>query len=314
MKKTIAVILLASVFTLYGCAATASDNGSSVSDTSAPAENTAENTVVTTEATPEKALEDAKTVGEALEILYPDITFDVDNIVSLFIDSDMYDDKYASVEDDETIADILDTLRNAPVVKCESKQAVPGAPAQIKFNDGDGRLPVTATVEESAVVFDYGAYVLTVNDGYFTELCHFIDTVENVSEAASTDTAEEPMSYDDYLGIWHLKDNDNNADEIIISGITSEKVDFQFGLFREFGFHTTAIAYDNVYYFGEQYGSDGSLPEGISGRIVFEDGAITITFDSFGVHEKIHYSNIMEYTFTEKTMENFDWYLNYRYN
>ena len=63
MKKTIAVILLASVFTLYGCAATASDNGSSVSDTSAPAENTAESTVVTTEATPEKALEDAKTVG-----------------------------------------------------------------------------------------------------------------------------------------------------------------------------------------------------------------------------------------------------------
>ena len=133
-------------------------------------------------------------------------------------------------------------------------------------------------------------------------------TTENAESPVSESAVEsgEPMSYDDFLGIWHLKDNDNNADEIIISGITSEKVDFQFGLFREFGFHTTAIAYDNVYYFGEQYGSDGSLPEGISGRIVFEDGAITITFDSFGVHEKIHYSNIMEYTFTEKTTEYFD--------
>ena len=44
----------------------------------------------------------------------------------------------------------------------------------------------------------------------------------------------------------------------------------------------------------------------MSGRIVFEDGTITINFDSFGVHEKIHYSNIMEYTFTEKTTEYFD--------
>lgn len=193
MKKLITILLLVSLFSLYGCANTEPGAVSSDADTSAPVESTAESTaestfestadvtdVVTadTEETAEKTIEDAKTVGEALEILYSEFSFDSDNVFKLFVDSDIYDDKYGSVEDKETLSGVIDTVKNAPLISYEVKEASPGASSPIKFYGEGNTVLFTALVEESCLSLDSGAYILTTEEGYFAELCELIEGLE----------------------------------------------------------------------------------------------------------------------------------------
>jgi len=185
MKKIITILLLVSLFSLYGCANTSSDDVSSDAGTSTSVESTVESTAevtdvttADTEETAEKTVEDAKTVGEALEILYPEVTFNSDNVFKLFVDSDMYDDKYGSVEDKETLSGVIDTLKNAPLISYEVKEASPGASSPVKFYGEGNTVLFTALVEESYLSLNSGAYIITTEDGYFAELCELIESFE----------------------------------------------------------------------------------------------------------------------------------------
>ena len=192
MKKILAFLLLVSFLSLYGCANTESGAVSSDADTSTPVESTAESaaestfestsevtdvTTADTEEIPEKTIEDAKTVGEALEILFPDVDLDTENISKLgVLISDMEPSTY--VEDKAEVLDIFNTVKNAPIVSYEKTLGSPGWFAAITFYGNDGEKLFGFRVSETVISLGYNVYRFTTEEGYFAEICEFIKSFE----------------------------------------------------------------------------------------------------------------------------------------
>ena len=184
MKKTVSLLLLVSLFSFYGCANNASDAVSSDAGTSLPIESTADSTaditdvtMADTEETAEKTIEDAKTVGEALEILFPDVDLDTENISKLgVLISDMEPSTY--VEDKAEVLDIFNTVKNAPIVSYEKTLGSPGWFAAITFYGNDGEKLFGFRVSETVISLRNNGYSFTTEEGYFTEICEFIKRFE----------------------------------------------------------------------------------------------------------------------------------------
>lgn len=184
MKKLIAILLLVASFSLYGCANTVSDAVSSDAGTSTPVESTAESTAEVTDVTtadteeiPEKTVEDAKTLGEALEILYPDVDLDIENISKLGVRiSDMEPSTY--VEDKAEVLEIFNTVKNAPIVSYEKTLGSPGWFAAITFYGNDGEALFGFRASESVISLPYNSHRFTSEEGYFTEICEYIESFE----------------------------------------------------------------------------------------------------------------------------------------
>ena len=192
MKKILTFLLMVSLLSLYGCANTESGAVSSDADTATPVESTAESTaestfestsdvtdVVTadTEETTEKTIEDAKTVGEALEILFPDVDLDTENISKLgVLISDMEPLTY--VEDKAEVLDIFNTVKNAPIVSYEMPGGSPGWRAAITFYGNDGGKLFGFRVSDTIISLRNNVYSFKTEEGYFAEICEFIKSFE----------------------------------------------------------------------------------------------------------------------------------------
>lgn len=106
-EKILSVILLCSILAMYGCTCKASDIDTSRT-TESYVETISEAEPVTTEATAtgdetnvDDALKAVKTVGEALEILCPEVSFELSDLKYIFFDSDDYDGKSVAFRDAE---------------------------------------------------------------------------------------------------------------------------------------------------------------------------------------------------------------------
>lgn len=181
MKKIISILVLVCIFSLYGCTSKASDVDTSLTTegvTESCAESTGETEPAETEATAtedetnvDDALKAAKTVGEALEILRPDVSFELSDLKYILFDSDDYDGKYVAFRDAESMEYIINTVVNAPIVSYELAQGTPGGSGSLIFQ---GDFFFDAGLSDSRVFFGAGEYRFEVEEGYFTELCSFL--------------------------------------------------------------------------------------------------------------------------------------------
>ncbi len=152
-------------------------NESELSEESTVPEESTDVTTADTEETAEKTIEDAKTIGEALEILFPDVDLDTENISKLgVLISDMEPSTY--VEDKAEVLDIFNTVKNAPIVSYEKTLGSPGWFAAITFYGNDGEKLFGFRVSETVISLGYNVYRFTTEEGYFAEICEFIKSLE----------------------------------------------------------------------------------------------------------------------------------------
>ena len=160
-------------------------NESEISEESTVPEESTDVTTVDTEETAEKTIEDAKTIGEALEILFPDVDLDIENISKLGVRySDIKPSIY--VEDKAEVSAILDTVKNAPLISYEDGEGMPGWFASVTFYSNDGEKLFGFRAGENAIYFNYGGDRLTTKEGYFAELCEFIELMEETTAPKET--------------------------------------------------------------------------------------------------------------------------------
>lgn len=97
-----------------------------------------------------EAVSGAKNFGEAIAVIYPELSFDADNVVEIFFNSEEYDEKYASISDKATVSSVIDTIKDAPLTDFRvpgSDELAVGMQPNVKFYGENNELLLTCFFE-----------------------------------------------------------------------------------------------------------------------------------------------------------------------